>query len=220
MDEEDIHAIRLQAHMVGARDWDAFSKAKYLDYLYNVEKKSMSFLKDFCGGQESYIRNLIDGYNDMAEYYLPVCEQMGDEPDIQVFSYYAELQKSNAKDAIFVHGYDLNDFTKWVINENLDRAESVRKLAKVLGEEEARKTFLKEDMSAAVKKLDLNDKELKKLSKTNLYDLARELNHKLENITVKELDNLSENANYVDRKNILLDLQDQINFVVSKINGD
>jgi hypothetical protein len=220
MDEDDIHAIRLQAHMVGARDWDAYSKAKYLDYLYNTEKKSMKFLKNFCGGQESYIRNLIDAYNDMTDYYLPICEADGDEPDTQVFSYFVELQKSQAKDAVFVHGYNLNDFTKWVINGNLDRAESVRKLAKVLGEEDARKTFLKENMTAAVRKLDLNDREIKKLSKTNLYDLAKELTRKLFNVNGREIDNLAANPKYEDKRTIIMDLKDEVDYLVEKIGGD
>ena len=34
--EEQIHAIRLQTHLVGPRDWDAFSKAKYLNQLSNI----------------------------------------------------------------------------------------------------------------------------------------------------------------------------------------
>ena len=220
MDEDHIHAIRLQAHMVGARDWDAYSKAKYLDYLYNTEKKSMTFLKNFCGGQESYIRNLIDAYKDMTNYYIPYCEKVGIEPDSQVFSYYVELQKSSAKDSIFIHGYDLDDFTKWVVNENLDRAESVRKLARVLGEEPAKQTFLKNNMTEAVKKLDLRDSELKKLSKTDLYVMAKEVTMKLRNITLKEVDYLIQDPRYADRKMIIEDLGDEVDWIREKIGED
>lgn len=217
MDEDHIHAIRLQAHMVGARDWDAYSKAKYLDYLYNTEHKSMNFLKNFCGGQESYIRNLIDAYNDMTNYYIPYCEKAGFEPDSQVFSYYVELQKSSAKDSVFVHGYDLNDFTKWVVNENLDRAESVRKLARVLGEEPARQAFLKNNMTEAVKKLDMRDSELKKLSKSDLYAMAKEVTIKLRNLSVREMDYLIEDPRYEDRKIILEDLAYELDYIREKI---
>lgn len=220
MDDDHIHAIRLQAHMVGARDWDAYSKAKYLDYLYNTEHKSMNFLKNFCGGQESYIRSLIDAYNDMTNYYIPYCNQAEIEPDSQVFSYYAELQKSSAKDAIFIHGYDLNDFTKWVVNENLDRAESVRKLARVLGEEPARQAFLKSNMSEAIKKLDLKDSEIKKLSMTDLYALVKEVTIKLRNITSKEMDNLMHNPKYSERKALLEDLAYEVDYIKEKIGDD
>ena len=220
MDNDHIHAIRLQAHMVGARDWDAYSKAKYLDYLYNTEQKSMTFLKNFCGGQESYIRNLIDAYNDMTNYYIPYCEKNGIEPDSQVFSYYVELQKSSTKNALAIHGYNLDDFTKWVINENLDRAESVRKLARVLGEEPAKQTFLKNNMTEAVKKLDMRESELKKLSKSDLYVMAKEVTMKLRNIPSKEVDYLIHNPKYADRKMIIEDLWDEVDWIKRKIGED
>lgn len=220
MDEDHIHAIRLQAHMVGARDWDAYSKAKYLDYLYNTEKKPMSFLKNFCGGQESYIRSLIDAYNDMRDYYIPYCEERGMTPDSQVFSYYVELQKSSAKDAIAVHGYDLNDFTKWVVEENLDRAESVRKIARVLGEEPAKQVFLKGNMTEAVKKLDLKESELKKLSSTDMYSLAKEVTVKLRNISAREVDFLIGDPRYEEKKNILIDLAYELDYIKEKLGED
>ena len=82
----------------------------------------MEYLKAFCGGQESQIRNLIDAYKDMVQSYVPMCEQMEMDVDAQVFSYYSELQKNSAKDALISHGYTLDDFTKWVITEKIDRA--------------------------------------------------------------------------------------------------
>ena len=33
LDNDRIHAIRLQAHLIGPREWDPYSKAKYLNYL-------------------------------------------------------------------------------------------------------------------------------------------------------------------------------------------
>ena len=36
---EQIHAIRLQTHLVGPREWDPFSKAKYLNQLSNIDKQ-------------------------------------------------------------------------------------------------------------------------------------------------------------------------------------
>ena len=37
LDEEDCDAVRLQAHLVGPRQWDPYSKAKYLSYLRNKQ---------------------------------------------------------------------------------------------------------------------------------------------------------------------------------------
>ena len=220
MPEEQIHAIRLQAHMVGARDWDAYSKAKYLDYLYNTEHRSMTFLKNFCGGQESYIISLIDAYQDMVNYYLPYCEQNGYESDPQKFSYYVELQKSNAKNALFAHNYDVTDFTKWVVNEKIDRAEHVRKLAKVLGEEYPKNVFLKSTMGEAIKKLDDQDSELKKIKKTNLYSLIKEVTIKLRNLSLKEFDHLKDDPKFDEKKESIIDLYDEIAYVKEKIEED
>jgi hypothetical protein len=49
LDEEDIDAIRLQAHLVGPRQWDPYSKAKYLSYLRKKQHFPFDRLVDFCG---------------------------------------------------------------------------------------------------------------------------------------------------------------------------
>lgn len=220
MDDDEIHAIRLQAHMVGARDWDAFSKAKYLDYLYNTEKKSMEYLKVFCGGQESYIRNLINAYNDMNKYYVKKMEDLGEQPDPQLFSYFAEAQKSGCKESLVVHGYDMNDFTNWVLKEKIERAEHVRKIAKILGEEDARNAFLKGNSSEAIKKLDSKEIDQKKLGKTDLYKIIHEISARLRNISYNEVINLKENPKFEDKKNELVELNYELQKVLEDIEVD
>ena len=220
MSDDEIHAIRLQAHMVGARDWDAFSKAKYLDYLYNTEQKSMEYLKVFCGGQESYIRTLISGYKDMVEFYVNPLEEQGEQPDPQVFSYFVEAQKSGCKDSLSVHGYDMADFTKWVISEKIERAEHVRKIAKILGEEDARIAFLKGTTGDAIKKLDSREVDQKRLEKTDLYKIIHEITIRLRNIKHTEVVNLKNNPKYNDRKNALIDLNYELQAVLKDIGAD
>jgi hypothetical protein len=216
MTNNQIHAIRLQAHMVGARDWDAFSKAKYLDYLYNTEKKSMEYLKVFCGGQECTIRNLISGYKDMVEFYINPLEREGEQLDPQVFSYFVEAQKSSCKDSLIVHDYDMNDFTKWVLTEKIERAEHVRKIAKILGEKDAREAFEKGTTGDAIKKLDSKEIDQKKLEKTDLYKIIHEITIRLRNIKHSEVVNLKNNPKYDDRKNELIDL----NYVLQDVLND
>ena len=76
IDNEEMHKIRLQAHLVGPREWDPYSKAKYLNYLANVEHMPMASLISFCGGSSkaSEIRNMIAAYNDMEVYYRPLTD--------------------------------------------------------------------------------------------------------------------------------------------------
>jgi hypothetical protein len=217
MSDDQIHAIRLQAHMVGARDWDPFSKAKYLDYLYNTEHKSISYLKDFCGGQQSQILQLIDSYNDMMNFYNPICEQNGYEPDQRKFSYYVELQKNSAKEALTIHGYTIEDFTKWVIEERVDRAESVRKLARVLGEEDAKKEFLRTNLTEAIKRLDSKEADLKKIAKSDLYDLAHEVTVKLRFLSYQEQEYLKNNPKAEIKREKLVDLECELRHLLKSI---
>jgi len=55
LSDEEIHAIRLQSHLVGPRSWDSYSKAKYLNYLSNELKLPNSQLLSFCGGKQAEI---------------------------------------------------------------------------------------------------------------------------------------------------------------------
>jgi len=50
LSNDKMHAIRLQAHLVGPREWDPYSKAMYLNHLDKVEHMPMTHLISFCGG--------------------------------------------------------------------------------------------------------------------------------------------------------------------------
>lgn len=50
IEENGEHAIRLQAHLVGPRQWRPYAKAKYLHGLYTDEKLSITEILDYCGG--------------------------------------------------------------------------------------------------------------------------------------------------------------------------
>lgn len=62
LSDDEMHSIRLQAHLIGPREWDPYSKAMYLNHLANVEHMPMNTLISFCGGSSkaSEIRNIID----------------------------------------------------------------------------------------------------------------------------------------------------------------
>ena len=77
LSKDDIHSIRLQSHLVGPRDWDPYSKAKYLDQLSNVERLPMETIISMCGGKKSEIIKLINAYTDMTKYYFPKINNLG-----------------------------------------------------------------------------------------------------------------------------------------------
>lgn len=71
LENNEMHSIRLQAHLVGPRDWDAYAKAKYLTFLSDEEKMPMKELLAYCGGSSkaSEIRYMIQAYKDMRDDY-------------------------------------------------------------------------------------------------------------------------------------------------------
>ena len=119
-DENFVHSIRLQAHLIGPREWDSYSKAKYLNYLANIERMPMNALISFCGGSSkaSEIKNMIAAYNDMESFYRPLCD---DDTmfDPKRFQYFVEMQRKFVLDSIISNGFTKTDFSKWVLNENI-----------------------------------------------------------------------------------------------------
>lgn len=217
---EQIHAIRLQSHLVGPRDWDPFSKAKYLNQLSNIEKLPMSMIISFCGGKSSEIRKLIDAYTDMTKHYFKKAAEAGIDPDPREFSKFAELQNRSIREALFAHHFTEEDFATWVIDGNIDNAQNVRKIPAILACPAARNVFLKSTISDAVKYLDVPDKGSVDLSSVSLYELAAALTNKLRTIEYKEVKALSGDPRYEERRNDLHVLLDELSDLVKDIEED
>ncbi len=217
---EQIHAIRLQAHLVGPREWDPFSKAKYLNQLSNIDKLPMAMIVSFCGGKEAEIRKLIQAYTDMMQYYFPKANEVGIDPDPREFSKFAEYQNRSIKDSLAVHHYTGYDFATWVINGNIDNAQNVRKIPAVLADPTARETFIKSTISEAVKYLNIPKKGNVDLSAVSMYDLTIELTNRLRNIGFKEVKALANDPRYEERKNDLHVLMDELSDLISDIEED
>lgn len=205
-----IHAIRLQTHLVGPRDWDAYSKAKYLHQLSDIDKMPMATIISFCGGKTQEIRKLIDAYVTMEKYYRPMAEENGIDFNPKDFSKFVEFQNSNIQQAINVHGYNASDFAKWVINENIDTAQNVRKIPQILSDEVCKKTFFKENVSEALKNSNASSASAKNLSSFSIDELAKELTTRFRKITLKEVNAYKNDPNYDQRKNNILDLSEEL----------
>ena len=138
--ELDIETIRVTAHLVGAREWPAYEKARYLHQLRNVDFMDYDELIARCGGNRTTITQQIDAYHDMNEFYRDV--NSDDAFKVDRFSGFVELQKADVKDAIYSAGYDLHDFGRWIRDGQIYRLADVRKLPRVLADDEANETFL------------------------------------------------------------------------------
>ena len=109
------HSIRLQSHLVGPREWDPYSKAKYLYQLSEIEMLPMNSIVNMCGGNKNEITKAIDAYKYMKMYYEPYAKSRGLEPDTRDYSKFREHENARIKSAIQHKGYPENQFAKWVV---------------------------------------------------------------------------------------------------------
>lgn len=176
IDDETMHSIRLQAHLVGPREWDAYSKAKYLNYLANERYMPMTSLVAYCGGtsKASEIKNMIAAYQDMQKFYRPLCDD-DSMFDIKKFHGFVELQKRNVIDALKNHGYTKIDFSKWMVDGKFAKLEDVRSIPNILNSKKATETFFKMDSRAAKKILAVEDITPDSLKDVPYELLAKEL---------------------------------------------
>lgn len=216
LSESEIHAIRLQSHLVGPREWDPYSKAKYLNFLSNEQNLPMTQIIDFCGGKKSEIMKLINAYQDMEKHYRPLLEA-DDEFDQRDFSKFLELQNSNIKQALLAK-FSLNDFAKWVIDGNVDAAINVRRLPEILKNEEATKILLKSNIKTALEKVITDKPEYKDISGISIEQLCIELIKKMNEMPFQEYNTIRNGNNPI--KDSLIDLRGNIDIFVEDISRD
>ena len=201
LDLEYIDAIRLQSHLVGPRPWDPYSKAKYLDYLYTVEHMTVDRIIAYCGGKQHDIKNYIDGYRDMEQFYRPILESDQDF-DTTRFSGFVELQRPKVKEAILKVGCTLEDFAKWIHNKKIDPLNTVRQLPKILSNKEAKKVFFESGAREAMKTLD-SPKIENLLSELSLADFCRGLQRCIDNLQYSEFSKMQNNSENHNRLAVL-----------------
>jgi hypothetical protein len=211
MSQEEIDSIRLQAHLVGVRPWDPYSKAKYLEYLSNSEHLTYRQIVDYCGGREREVQNYIQAYLDMERYYRPLLEG-DDQFDPTRFSAFVELQRPRLKEAIVNAGYNFNDFAKWVRDLKIHPLLAVRKLPLILQNPKSRDVFLRFPGKGAIQEA---EKELSRptpdaaLTEAFLDQLAAELVKRIAGLEFRKLQRLKTETDS-DEVQSLFDARDSL----------
>lgn len=216
LNTDQIHAIRLQSHLVGPREWDPYSKAKYLYYLSEKENLPMSQVVDFCGGKKNEIMKYIAAYKDMEIYYRPQLSS-DDEFDQREFSKFFEVQNGSIK-AVLLANYSMKDFAKWVIDGHIDAAIHVRNLPQVLKDEEATKILLKSNLKEAYEKTIINKPDYKDLKSVSMEQLCVELTNRMNNMTIRDYKDIKNENNEI--KTYLVDLKENLDWFVNDISGE
>ncbi len=211
MSQEEIDSIRLQAHLVGPRPWDPYSKAKYLEQLSNSEHLTLKQIVDYCGGREKEVSDYIDAYLAIEKYYRPQLES-DDQFDPTRFSAFVELQRPRVKQAIINAGFTFTDFAKWVKDLKIHPLNTVRKLPLILENPKSKARFLTFRGKGAVQEA---EKELEKptpdaaLKDVSLGQLAHELTKRILALPYVELQRLKTESES-DEVQALFDARDQL----------
>jgi hypothetical protein len=217
LDEEEIDAIRLQAHLVGPRQWDPYSKAKYLTILRNKENLPFSKLVDYCGGSQKAVRESIDAYADMEMFYRPLCGSEGDF-DPRRFSGFVELQKNNVKTALSQTGFDISDFAGWILDRKIDPLNTVRALPRILKDKNAQQIFLKKGATEAIKVLERPELS-KALQEATLAQLSQALTEAINKVPYPQFLEFKKNPSS-DTYQALIDIQETLNEFISTVQSD
>ena len=216
--QKEIDGIRLQAHLVGPREWDPYSKAKYLQHLNDAESMPFSQLVDYCGGQQSQVIQLIAAYENMEEFYRPVVDADGEDFDVRRFSGFVELQKKSIKQALLGEGYTISDFATWIHKRRIDPLNHVRLLPRILKNPKAKEIFLSKGSKEARKVFDQID-AVDTLKDASLEALCNETRNRLASLPWEELKALKSN-NESDLAFALIGLKDEIESILELKLGD
>ena len=215
LENESIDAIRLQAHLVGPRPWDAYSKARYLHELQNKELMPLDRIVALCGGNQRDVTRSIQAYADMEDFYRPLCEP--GEFDSERFSGFVEYQNPRVQEAILTNGFSGVDFAEWIKGRRIDNLQEVRQLPAVLKNKNAKAVFLKDGMKMAVKVLDRKTDNVE-LQKATLAQLASALESKALQTSMAELRSFKEDDGATLRH--IEAAMDALRFLQSQIIGD
>ena len=211
------HSIRLQSHLVGPRDWDPYSKAKYLYQLSEIEMLPMNSIVNMCGGNKNEITKAIDAYKYMKMYYEPYAKSRGLEPDTRDYSKFREHENARIKSAIQHKGYPENQFAKWVVDENIDKAQSVRLIPAIMRNKEAHDTFLKGNLTEAETVLRAAELSNADLSQYPYEVLSGELFKQLMTLPATEVDELANNPDKAMKRDSLERLKSKLDFIINMI---
>lgn len=150
IDEEQKNFIRLQSHLRGTTEWDAYEKAKYLYKLWQEDGWSVSRLEKQTKMTEKQIKENIEAYQIMEEQYLP--KHKDDPNEVSKFSYFVEYVKDkNLQRRMEKSSKNVIDFCDWVADKGkIPTGQDVRRLRNIFDNEDTKNAFIEKGFDAAM----------------------------------------------------------------------
>jgi hypothetical protein len=157
--DSQVNFIRLEAHLRGVTEWDAYERARYLYILNDRDGYSVKRLEQLTRLRRSEIETEIRAFRDMSEVYNVKFPE--DPYQSQKFSYFVEFEDSNRlKQQVQKAGFSVADFCDWVGTQRIPKAENVRHIADILGDAMAMERFVQDGYDRAIQYLGLAHPDL------------------------------------------------------------
>lgn len=214
INEEQKNFIRLQSHLRGTTEWDAYEKAKYLYKLWQDDGWSISRLEKQTKMTEKQIKENIDAYRIMEEQYLP---DRNDPNEVSKFSYFVEYVKDNKLQKLMEKSSkDIKDFCNWVADkEKIPIGQDVRRLRDILDNEDTKNTFITKGFDAAMQVLEFKKPHLV----SSFYKSIEDVIEGLKEISAQELDEII-TENNSGKENMIKELAEWSQRVVKLIEKE
>lgn len=199
IDEEQKNFIRLQSHLRGATDWDAYEKAKYLYKLWHGDGWSVNRLEKQTKMTQKQIEENIQAYKIMEEQYLPV--HADDPNEVSKFSYFVEYVKDKKLQKLMEkNSKTINDFCDWVADkEKIPTGRDVRRLRDILDNRDTKDAFTDKGFNAAMQILEFKKPHLV----SSFYKDIENVIEGLKEINAQEIDKIINEENSEKGKMII-----------------
>jgi len=213
--DEQKNFIRLQSHLRGTTEWDAYEKAKYLYKLWQDDGWSINRLEKQTKMTEKQIKENIEAYKIMEEQYLP--DHSDDPNEVNKFSYFVEYVKDNKlKKLMEKSSKDIKDFCDWVNNkQKIPTGQDVRRLRDIFDNEDTKNAFITKGFDAALHLLELKKPNLV----SSFYKSIDEVIEGLKGISAQELDEIITEDNS-EKENMIKELAEWSKKVVKLIEKE
>jgi hypothetical protein len=130
---EQIFILLGTFHIRGKAKWRTYEQASYLHKMIDVFDRTPKEIGEMIGIKEGAVNNMIDSYRAL---------NYGGIKDLEKFSFFMEYYKNRDLRHLRKENPRLtSDFTEWVKEDRIPRAEWVRDLPDILKDKKARKRF-------------------------------------------------------------------------------
>ena len=212
--ESQINFIRLEAHLRGVTEWDAYERARYLYILNEKEGYSIRRLEQLTRLGRAEIETDIRAFRDMSDVYSH--KYPNDPYHPQKFSYFVEYERNNKiKQEMQDVQFDVSDFCDWVGTGRIPRAENVRQLTNILDNESATRYFLNEGYDRAISYLALAQPDLV----SPLFQRIEDVIERLKRLSFYEIEQIR-SGEQPGRKRLLGELADIAQQVWERASGE